>query len=41
MSELNSILAVSLILWSGIVLYLAYLDSRLRRLQEKVEGLRK
>lgn len=35
MMEFKSIFAVAAILWTGVILYLAYLDARLRKLEKK------
>ena len=38
MSDVNAVLAASLVLWSGILLYLFYLHIALRRVERKVQG---
>jgi len=35
--EFTSIFAVAVILWTGVILYLVYLDSKLRAVAKKLE----
>lgn len=41
MPEFESILAVAIILWSALILYAIYLDSRVRDLAKKISNLEK
>lgn len=34
MEEFTSIFAVAAILWTGVIIYIAYLDARLRKLEK-------
>jgi CcmD family protein len=37
MEEFKNIFAVAAILWTAVILYAAYLDTRLRKLEEKIK----
>ncbi|MFQ6135852.1 MAG: hypothetical protein ACE5PM_01575 [Candidatus Hydrothermarchaeales archaeon] len=39
MTEFRSILAVAVILWSVLILYAAYLDSKVRDLKKRISNL--
>ena len=39
MTEFGSILAVAVILWTALILYMAYTDSKVRDLEKKIKTL--
>lgn len=39
MTEFGSILAVAVILWTVLILYAVYIDSKVRDLEKKIESL--